>query len=81
MEKNVHIEELHALVCENPSAALARLHEPGNRHEEVFASAAILIDGDGHLGDFEAVNKGVEILKGLHKIAESDPGLYYNVVR
>ncbi len=73
------IEALNELAAEDPAAALERLDELGDSPEEAFASAAILIDCGGHLGRFEAVNKGVEILEGLLDIAKPDPGLVYNL--
>lgn len=73
------IGELHALVDEDPAAALARIPELGDSREEAFASAAILIDGGGYLGNFTAVNQGVEILEELHRNAKPDPGLAYNL--
>jgi len=79
MEGRSLIDELHALVDEDPAAALARIHELGDSPEEAFASAAILIDCGGHLGDFRAVSRGVEILEELRKNAEPDPGLAYNL--
>lgn len=47
MDKGALIEELHALLDEDPAAALARIPELGDSPEEAFASAAILIDGGG----------------------------------
>lgn len=79
MARSSLIEELHALVDDDPAAALARIDELGDSPEEAFASAAILIDCGGHLGDFIAVNKGVEILEELRKNAKPDPGLVYNL--
>lgn len=79
MGRSSLIEELHALVDEDPAAALARIPELGDSPEEAFASAAILIDSGGHLGDFTAVSNGVEILEELPKMAEPDPGLAYNL--
>ncbi len=78
-EKIQLIEELHALAGENPSAALLRVSELGDSSEEAFASAAILIDCGGHVGDFAAVNLGVTKLETLRKIARPDPGLAYNL--
>ncbi len=64
---------------EDPAAALARIPELGDSPEEAFASAAILIDGGGYLGNFVAVNEGVEILEELRRNAKHDPGLAYNL--
>lgn len=79
MGKSSLIEELHVLVDEDPAVALARISELGDSPEEAFASAAILIDGGGYLGDFAAVNQGVEILEKLRRNAEPNPGLAYNL--
>lgn len=79
MEKGSLINELHALMDEDPAAALARIPELGDSPEEAFASAAILIDGGGYLGNFVAVNEGVEILEELRRNAKPDPGLAYNL--
>lgn len=79
MGKSSLIEELHVLVDEDPAVALARISELGDSPEEAFASAAILIDGGGSLGDFAAVNQGVEILEKLRRNAEPNPGLAYNL--
>ncbi|MFW2545405.1 LA2681 family HEPN domain-containing protein [Primorskyibacter sp. 2E107] len=79
MERRSLIEELHALADEDPAAALARIRELGDSAEEAFASAAILIDCGGHLGNSIAINRGVEILEELRKDSEPDPGLAYNL--
>lgn len=73
------IDELNALVDQDPAVALARIHELRDSPEEVFASAAILIDAGGRLVDYIAVNKGVKVLEELRKIAKPDPGLAYNL--